>query len=146
MRLLRNTSSALKIGSWILLIVLLIKGYEVAGLIVCLSMFLVGAVLDFIHMELEFRDMRKNLGNLINEVANAPINEKKVKTKLVASFERLDEGISNFDLSGEGSPEDIILMMGALAKAITTRCDISAEEVFDIAKDRYINHTKMVEK
>lgn len=152
MRLLKNTSSALKIGSWVLFLILLFKGYEVAGIITWLAMFLVGTLLDFLYTDLELKALRKNLERLFEE-AKGEVDKslKKLKTEeensfLDIHFERLSERESTFDIKGNCSVEDMTLVIVGLAKAAAKNSPLKPEEFLDMAKEMYLENTKMLEK
>lgn len=152
MRLLKNTSSALKIGSWVLFLVLLFKGHEVAGIITWLAMFLVGTLLDFLYTDLELKALRGNLERLFEEAkGEVDKNLKKLKMEeensfLDIHFERLSERESTFDIKGNCSVEDMTLVIVGLAKAAAKNSPLKPEEFLDMAKGMYLENTKMLEK
>lgn len=152
MKLLKNTSSALKIGSWVLFLILLFKGYEVASIITWLSMFLVGTLLDFLYTDLELKALRKNLERLFEEAKEeVDKNLKKLKMEeensfLDIHFERLSERESTFDIKGNCSVEDMTLVIVGLAKAAAKNSPLKPEEFLDMAKEMYLENTKMLEK
>lgn len=152
MRLLKNTSSALKIGSWVLFLILLFKGYEVAGIITWLAMFLVGTLLDFLYTDLELKALRKNLERLLEEAkGEVDKNLKKLKMEeensfLDIHFERLSERESTFDIRGNCSVEDMTLVIVGLARAAAKNSPLKPEEFLDMAREMYLENTKMLEK
>lgn len=152
MRLLKSTSNALRIGSWVLFIVLLFKGYEVAGIITWGLMFLVGTILDFVHMDLELKRVRANVDKLFEE-AKEEVNKSLKKLKMEEEnsfldihFERLSERESTFDIKGNCSVEDMTLVIVGLAKAAAKNSPLKPEEFLDMAKEMYLENTKMLEK
>lgn len=152
MRLLKNTSSALKIGSAIMLLILGLNGYIVPAMITWVSMFLFGTILEFVHTDLELRNLRRNVNKLFEE-AKEEVDKKLKELKMEEEnsfldihFERLSEQESAFDIKGNCSVEDMTLVIVGLARAAAKNSPLKPEEFLDMAREMYLENTKMLEK
>ena len=152
MILLKNASNALKVGSAAMLLILGLNGYIVPAMITWLVMFLLGTILEFVHTDLELRKLRRGVDKLFEEAKEEVDKElKKLKMEeensfLDIHFERLSERESTFDIKGNCSVEDMTLVIVGLAKAAAKNSPLKPEEFLDMAKEMYLENTKMLEK
>lgn len=150
MRMLNSTGRALRIGGPLLGLVLILKGYNTLGFCLGMGLMFVGCIIDIITYNILNKRLRKSLDNLLDEVVNDVIKEHKTNKEensvLDIHFERLSEQESTFDIKGNCSVEDMALVIIGVAKAAAKNSPLKPEEFINMAKEMYLENTKMLEK
>ena len=150
MRMLNSTGRALRIGGPLLGLVLILKGYNTLGFCLGMGLMFVGCIIDIITYNILNKRLRKSLDNLLDEVVNDVIKEHKTNKEensvLDIHFERLSEQESAFDIKGNCSVEDMALVIIGVAKAAAKNSPLKPEEFINMAKEMYLENTKMLEK
>lgn len=150
MRMLNSAGRALRIGGPLLGLVLILKGYNTLGFCLGMGLMFVGCIIDIITYNILNKRLRKSLDNLLDEVVNDVIKEHKTNKEensvLDIHFERLSEQESAFDIKGNCSVEDMALVIIGVAKAAAKNSPLKPEEFINMAKEMYLENTKMLEK
>ena len=150
MKMLNNTGKALRIGGPLLGLVLILKGYNTLGFCLGMGLMFIGCIIDIITYDILNKRLRKSLDNLLDEVVNDVIKEHKTNKEensvLDIHFERLSEQESAFDIKGNCSVEDMALVIIGVAKAAAKNSPLKPEEFINMAKEMYLENTKMLEK
>lgn len=150
MKMLNSTGRALRIGGPLLGLVLILKGYNTLGFCLGMGLMFIGCIIDIITYDILNKRLRKSLDNLLDEVVNDVIKEHKTNKEensvLDIHFERLSEQESAFDIKGNCSVEDMALVIIGVAKAAAKNSPLKPEEFINMAKEMYLENTKMLEK